>query len=339
MGIKKIYTSAFHAAGNGQAERLNPFLAAALRCYTDPNDQMDWDDFLDAIAFAYRISVVNSIGFSPFFMLFARQPTLPTDVLYGSEAEIKTDLEKYSVRHTKIMRETYDRAIAIQKSTDAKKKEYYDKKHFSVEFSIGDKVLIPSKVRVSGLSKKLQQKNLGPFLVVEKTSDVNYKIRPIEGGEEKIVHVQRMILFKEGSLSSFDMDNSLGGEKQDSVTRANGCKNEQKQEFGDDSEQKSDFVDEDFEKFGSKSEKENLQTNSDTVNADFGEESEDSQTQDLNPTPEILAKRVNASGSWEFLVKTGLIQEWKKRGKVDRKLIKDFESRARANRSNRRSHH
>jgi hypothetical protein len=83
---------------------------------------MDWDDYLDAIAFAYRVSVVNSIGFSSFFMLFARQPTPTTDVLYGSETEIETDLEKFFVSQTGILRESHDRAIKIQERTDAKKK-------------------------------------------------------------------------------------------------------------------------------------------------------------------------------------------------------------------------
>jgi hypothetical protein len=143
-----------------------------------------------------------------------------------------------------------------------------------------------------------------------------------------------MILFKEGSPSSFDMDNSLGGEKQDSVTHADGSENDQISEF----ELKSDDVDADFEDF-ERQRGGNSQTKSDPVDEDFSRKFENSQLQNLNSTPEILTKRINPDGSWEFLVKTGLIQEWKKRGEVNRKLIKSFESKARANRSNRRSRH
>jgi hypothetical protein len=260
--------------------------------------QADWDDYLAAIAFAYRIATVNSIGFSPFFMVFGRQPTLPTDVLYGSETEIETDLEKYAVRHTKILRETYAKAIEIQKVTDAKKKAYFDQKKVAVEFAVGDKILIPSKVQVSGLSKKLQQKNLGPFSVVEKTSEVNYKVEPVGGGNAKIVHVQRMIPFKQNSdLDVFVQDSQSEDEKHDSVT-----------------------PDGKIEQSGN----------------GFFKSKESIPSPELNSKPEILTKRIRPSGTWEFLVKEGLIQEWKPRDEIDQQLVKIFESKARADRLNRR---
>lgn len=38
-----------------------------------------WEDYLDSVLFAYRTSKQASTKFSPFFLLYGREPRLPMD--------------------------------------------------------------------------------------------------------------------------------------------------------------------------------------------------------------------------------------------------------------------
>jgi hypothetical protein len=63
--VSKLFTTAYHPETDGPPERLNRFIANALYSLIR-GDQRDWDLFLAAIAFAYRSSVIEGLGFSPF---------------------------------------------------------------------------------------------------------------------------------------------------------------------------------------------------------------------------------------------------------------------------------
>jgi hypothetical protein len=109
LGVDKIFTTAYHAPTNGQPERMNRFIAAALRAYTKQFSHSDWDPYLQAVAWAYRISWVDAVKNSPYFLLFARQPTLPTNILYGDSSEFDLD-EKFDLKHPQMMRQAHEAA-------------------------------------------------------------------------------------------------------------------------------------------------------------------------------------------------------------------------------------
>jgi hypothetical protein len=99
---------------------------------------------LNFLAFAYRISVIRSIGFSPFQMVFGAKPTLPSDVFLGPLEEIEKDKEEYQIEHTERLRIAHDAARQIHAKTDQSKKDYFDSKHEEVEFAVGDKIMLYS---------------------------------------------------------------------------------------------------------------------------------------------------------------------------------------------------
>ena len=196
LGIKKIFTSAYHPQTNGQVERQNRYIAAALT--TCSNEHLsDWDEYLEAIAFAYRTSVVEAIGNTPFYLVHGRDPVMPTDVLAGGRSELIVDARRYGLLLTEKINEAYRIANEHQDKADQRRKEKYDRTHYPVEFEIGSLVLLHSKVRRQHLSLKLTYHYQGPHRVLEKVSPVNYRIRRVEKNIETIVHVQRMIPFHE----------------------------------------------------------------------------------------------------------------------------------------------
>jgi transposase InsO family protein len=75
-GIQKIASSPRHKQGNGHAERVIRWLNSSMT-FLHTSHGCDWDEYLDAVAFAYRVSTCTSIGYSPYEILYARKPRMP----------------------------------------------------------------------------------------------------------------------------------------------------------------------------------------------------------------------------------------------------------------------
>jgi len=77
LGIKKISTTAYHPQTDGLVERFNRTLIDILSKRVHPSGK-DWDTQLPYVLFAYRSSGQESTKASPFFLLYGRNPMLPT---------------------------------------------------------------------------------------------------------------------------------------------------------------------------------------------------------------------------------------------------------------------
>ena len=82
LGMERTRTSAYHPQGNGQVERFNQTLEAMLAKVVK-NNQKDWNTCLQKVLFAYRTSIHDTTGFTPFHLVFGRTPKLPVDVMLG----------------------------------------------------------------------------------------------------------------------------------------------------------------------------------------------------------------------------------------------------------------
>jgi hypothetical protein len=74
LGIRKIFTTAYHPQTNGQVERYTRTILASLRGYVSKS-QDDWDEFMSAITFAYNCRVHSSLGMPPLELALTRPPT------------------------------------------------------------------------------------------------------------------------------------------------------------------------------------------------------------------------------------------------------------------------
>ena len=73
LDIENIFTTTYHPQCNGQVERFNRNVLAALRLYVADHPK-DWDLFTDALKYAYNSQVHRVTKVAPFELVLSRPP-------------------------------------------------------------------------------------------------------------------------------------------------------------------------------------------------------------------------------------------------------------------------
>jgi hypothetical protein len=192
MGIKNVYTTAYHPQTNAHAERFNRYLAAALSLYVNPS-QRDWDLYLPAAIMAYRSSVHDVTKFSPYYLLYGRIPRLPYDVALDEPSSPSDDWDDYNKKHHELLTTAWNAVENWDARQRVRAKLYYDKLQKAVEYPIGSLVLVYTPILKRQKSKKLLIRWTGPHKVLTKLSDLVYKVQHLAGTQRvQTVHVQRL---------------------------------------------------------------------------------------------------------------------------------------------------
>ena len=205
--IKKLNTnhkttSSYHPQANGAVERMNHTLATMLSMYVG-SDHRDWDETLQYVCFAYNTARQESTGFSPFFLLYGREPVLPIDLELQANPNPQVHEDDASMDYAeRLMKELKAAKVLVKlrmELAQEKQKRIYNEKRREQEFNPGDLVLIYKPLRKIGKSEKLLHRWLGPYKVVRQTTPVNYEVRQASKskGKTDIVHVIRMKKFHE----------------------------------------------------------------------------------------------------------------------------------------------
>lgn len=187
LNITHVYTSPYHPAGNGKTERFHRVLNDMLSKKTARNLEL-WDQHLPAILAAYRVGISESTGYSPFFLLYVRDPVLPLDNLlrprqrYLGEDYHKIALERQHQAFMNMRRN-------IRKARN-KQKRYHDRNAVNVEFKEGDPVYLKN----FNHQCKLDDKWVSHYRVIEKNSPVTCTIRNQLTGDVRRVHNDHLVL-------------------------------------------------------------------------------------------------------------------------------------------------
>jgi transposase InsO family protein len=207
LGTKHRLSTAYHPQTDGQTERVNQVLETYLRMFVN-EQQSNWVELLPVAQLAYNGTYQETIGMSPFKATFGYDMTVARTPL-----QAKHQAEAAILGAQKLM------ALHKQLSLDIKflneRMAYYANKRRSQEpsFKKGDKVyLIRKNLKTKRKSDKLDWKKFGAYEVLEKVSDVNYKIRlPKKSRLHPIFHVSLLELAaKNAPLEKLDVENEHG---------------------------------------------------------------------------------------------------------------------------------
>ncbi len=156
------FTSGYHPEGDGQMEHANQVLEQYLQVYMN-YQQDDWATLLPMAKFAYNNATNVTTGVSPFFTNKGYHPEFTVDPqVETSLAEAQAfvaDLECVQAELKENIAQAQER---YWKNVDKHRME-------APELKIGDQAYIKVKFfRTRQPSKKLSEKNLGPYNMIGK---------------------------------------------------------------------------------------------------------------------------------------------------------------------------
>ena len=162
---------------------------------TLPDDRKaNWKDYVSPLVHAYNATKHESTGYSPFYLMFGREPRIPVDVQFGLDPNLNNSATKDSSKFVEKLRDrlklAYDLATRSARAASKRNKEYYDAKKCRREARLlpGDRVLLRN-VRPSGKLDNKWEKEI--FVVDRKPSqDIPvYIVRKEDGtGRKRTVH-------------------------------------------------------------------------------------------------------------------------------------------------------
>ena len=79
LNVKHRGMTAYHPRTNGAVESFNGTLGKMLTKYLINRPRNQWDLYLNQALFASRVRTHSTTRFSPLFLLYRREPKLPTD--------------------------------------------------------------------------------------------------------------------------------------------------------------------------------------------------------------------------------------------------------------------
>ena len=191
--VKKLTTTSYHPECNGVTERYNAVILDTVSHYVNEY-QNDWDEYLKPIQFAYRTCPAdNSVGYSPFLCNTGREPRLAVDVSLGKDYP-SVDLKNYMLslqEKLDVVREVSTKVLSTNKS---QMKKVYDRKAQSVLYEPGDVVWVYIPVVSKGLTKKLAHPWCGPYMIIEKSGEVDFRVKNLVTGKvmKSLVHANRL---------------------------------------------------------------------------------------------------------------------------------------------------
>ncbi|XP_075762946.1 uncharacterized protein LOC142819454 [Pelodiscus sinensis] len=193
--IKSIRTSVYHPQTDGLVERFNRTLKGMLRRFTE-QDPRDWDTLLPALLFAVREAPQASTGFSPFELLYGRQPRGILDVIRERWEDQETRVRgsvQYILDLRQRLRSLAEVARDNLESAQEVQARYYNRGARLRVFEPGQRVLLLLPTPGSKLVAKWQ----GPFEVVRRIGEVDYEVK-LTGRAEgtKVYHVNLLKAWK-----------------------------------------------------------------------------------------------------------------------------------------------
>ena len=169
-----IFSTPYHPAGNGAAERANGTIKDLLTIACDQDRNTTWPDHLMTIQLVYNATVHSSTGYTPNFLQFGRELRLPNTMFYDYDIPQTTDsLERHALETVTRLRQALTLAHSQNLHRQKISKIYYDRNAKAINsFLPGQHVLLRNND-----SRKLQVRYPTEFIVRRRIHLAEYEIQ------------------------------------------------------------------------------------------------------------------------------------------------------------------
>ena len=190
-GVQKLRTSPYYPQTNGQCKCFNGTLLNMLGTLT-PEQKKDWKSHVPAVVHAYNCTRNAATGFSPYFLLFGREPRFPVDVEFGLQRGGQRGSpgeSNYISQLRRRLKFPHKKAKHMAQRQQARHRELYDLKCRGATLSVGDLVLA-KQTAWKGRHNIRDRWESGQYQVVgQPTPGVPlFTVKSLAGGKTKILH-------------------------------------------------------------------------------------------------------------------------------------------------------
>ena len=168
LGIQLKLSTAFHPETDGQTEIMNQYLAQRLRPFTNYY-QNNWSELLPIMDYAQLTLPHESIGMSPYELLYGHSPRTSFDWKNSPEpATAREHLNREEAQSlAKIMHQGWETARTIMEKAQEKASRNANRHRREIDFQVGDDVWVLTKNwKTQRPSKKLDHRMAGPYKIL-----------------------------------------------------------------------------------------------------------------------------------------------------------------------------
>jgi hypothetical protein len=192
LDIQSCRVTRYRPSGNGVVERSHAILNRLIATSVTDN-QKNWSDCLPYVVYAYNTAYHCSTTFTPFYLMFLREPRMGIDMVSEEFTAAKfASQEDYTHLMRQRMQDAYRLVHENLKTGFARAKRRYDMRVKECRFRVGDRVWYFSPRKYRNRSPKWLLQTSGPFEVIRKLNDVNCVIRKSPRHPSFTVHIDRL---------------------------------------------------------------------------------------------------------------------------------------------------
>jgi hypothetical protein len=205
LGTKLMMSTAYHPQTDGQTERANRTLEEMLRHYVNWR-QTDWDQHLSALEMSYNNAKQASSGFSPYYLNYGREISLPLDLALGdAHVNVAPSNNPEAADRIAQLKKDIEHAKESIRQAQQRQSRYADAHRRDVKFRIGDRVMLSTaNLRMIGKHRtpKLASKYIGPFTIKRVVNSNAYELNlPETMHRHPVINVSDLKLYQDGTVS------------------------------------------------------------------------------------------------------------------------------------------
>ena len=193
---KQRFSTPYYPECNGQIERLHRWIKERLTLisidlgvnFVDGDD--DWSDYIYLIQHAYNSTPNTMTKYSPNKIILGRDCKIILDEIDADEITASTPSEYIRMMENN-RRIISNNANNNQSKYDRSRIKTYNKNRYKeIAYEVGDIVLNNVKRRLIGNKSKFTETWTGPYEIIEKINDKQYKIRNIDNNNEELQNIK-----------------------------------------------------------------------------------------------------------------------------------------------------
>jgi hypothetical protein len=196
LHVRQVFTSFYHPQGNSHLERSHKSFADVMKSYVQA-DHRDWDEWLCFALLAYRNTKHSSTQFSPNFLMFGHEISMPWDDVIKPRGPCYAEEGDYVAELQQRLSLAHQNAIEFNQKAAQISCDSYNAKASNPDISEGDIVLIRNRP-APNISRKLSPIWSSPHRVVRMRSAVTADLENMDSGKIVPCHISNLVKIESG---------------------------------------------------------------------------------------------------------------------------------------------